>query len=167
MIYEALEPHYNYSPIEIEYWAAQMHKAQLYAATAAVLGDCPFSIYASKETLLHAMVKNCDIRIIPNGITANFRTLYENLEDGAVVIQFRHGDSDWTKGSAEIVTHASRLGYVNILGYVILTPKKQEQAESVESPTPTMTTERFATITNDWHPSIQAVWAQAVGRVKR
>jgi hypothetical protein len=113
---------YDDDETQVEYWLAQMTSADLYVVLALVARE-RFR-RRTRNQLSDAVKHLCYVRVF-NSSTGNARhQVLKCAGKQGLVVQFRHGDSDWTRGIPEFVRPvAEPLGFVNIAAYLVFLPQ--------------------------------------------
>ncbi len=119
--HEIFDPHYRQiSENHPAYWLAQLRKAD-WLKLLAILGEkLPRSI--RKEALAQAVLARFNFEVSESREKAWL--LCQALTAGnipSLVIQFRHRETDWTRGVPEFVNAAKgeQLGFANIAGRLV------------------------------------------------
>ncbi len=102
------------------YWLAQLRKADWQQLLQ--IAQLPPKSCAKKQTLAQAALDRFEFAVCPS-LGAARRAWLDMLGDHTpgVIIQFRHSETDWTRGVPEFVRpdNGEPLGFVNIAGRLV------------------------------------------------
>ena len=104
------------------YWLAQLRK-QEWIRLLLLLSLKP-ARSATKPALAGKVLEKLEFQICETRLEA-YRAWQKN--PGSIVIQYRHSDTDWTRGIPEILPaeRGSELGFVNIAGRLVCRLRKR------------------------------------------
>lgn len=113
---------YDYDETKVEYWLAQMSSADLYVVLAVVAHERFRG--KTREQLSDAVKHLCHVRLFNGSASKVWNQVLKYAGKQGLVVQFRHGESDWTRGIPEFIRPgADPLGFVNIPAYLVILPQ--------------------------------------------
>lgn len=113
---------YEYDEEDVEYWLAQMTTKDLYVVLAVVARE---RLRTQSRTGLCEGIKHlCRVRLFNRSTEIIRNRVLTYAGERGLVVQFRHGENDWTRGVAEFVRPGvDPLGFVNIAAYLVFLPQ--------------------------------------------
>jgi len=106
------------------YWLAQLRKEDWRQLLLAHLQPVRIPLATKKQTLAQAALDRFEFTVCPS-LDAAWQAWMELLGHApGVIIQFRHSETDWTRGVPEFVRpdQGEPLGFVNIAGRLVCKP---------------------------------------------